>query len=312
METDADRRLDGASAHFSGVWIMAVAGAVFLVAAFPQSASAWGAGIHVSQGSFVLANLALIKPHIAAILASYPMDYIYGCISADIFIGKGYRRRDDHCHNWSAGMKTLNNAPNDSTKAYAYGYLTHLAADVIAHNFFIPKLLCTTLAPNGLGHVYWEFRADRFVKRKYWTLASKVVSMRNHDNDTLIKKVMNRSRLRFGAKKMVFKRAIRISDLLMVRRRVETAPAPQKKISRKQVVLLNNYSLNLILNFLRNGEKSMALEYDPVGTDNMIKARQIRKSGKKKASSIDIEKLFETPACIVDNKIVDNDEAMRF
>lgn len=310
METNADRGLNGASTLFCGVWLLAFMGAIFLVAVVPENAWAWGAGIHVSQGSFVLENLNLIKPHIAAILATNPMDYIYGCVSADIFIGKGYRRRDDHCHNWSVGMKTLNNASDDSTKAYAYGYLTHLAADVIAHNYFIPKLLCTTPAPNGLGHVYWEFRADRFVKKKYWALASKVVSMHNHDNDTLIKKVMNRSKLRFGAKKMVFKRAIRINDLLMVRRRVETAPAPPKKITRKQIITLNNYALNLILDFLRNGEKSLALEYDPVGTDNMIKARQIRKSGKRNVASMDIEKLFETPDCIVNNKIVGN-EAMR-
>lgn len=311
METDADYRLDSASSYMDGVWFIAFVGAIFLVVVTPENGWAWGAGIHVSQGSFVLENLTLIRPQIAAILAAYPMDYIYGCLSADIFIGKGYRRRDDHCHNWSVGIKTLNSAGDDSTKAYAYGYLTHLAADVIAHNYFIPKLLCTTPAPNGLGHVYWEFRADRFVKKKYWTLASKVVSMHNHDNDTLIKKVMNRSRFRFGAKKMVFKRAIRISDLIMVRRRVETAPVPQKKITRNQVIRLNNYALNLIFSFLRNGEKSMAMNFDPVGTDNMIKARQIRKSGKKNVASLDLERLFEIPDRIVDNQIVDN-ETIRF
>ena len=311
METDADRGLNGANNPFCGIWLMALAGAVTLVAAVPENAWAWGAGIHVSQGSFVLENLMLIKPQIAAILAANPMDYIYGCVSADIFIGKGYRRRDDHCHNWSVGMKTLKSAGDNSTKAYAYGYLTHLAADVIAHNYFIPKLLCTTPAPNGLGHIYWEFRADRFVKKKYWKLASKVVSMHNHDNDTLIKKVMNRSKLGFGAKKMAFKRAIRLNDLMMVRRRVETAPAPKKKITRKQIITLNNYSINLILDFLRNGEKALAPIYDPVGTDNMIKARQIRKTGKRNVAGMDLEKLFEIPGGIVDNKIVDN-EAMRF
>jgi len=311
METDAGSGLSGVNTHFGGVWLMAVAGAVLLVLAIPENAWAWGAGIHVSQGSFVLENLSLIKPQIAAILAANPTDYIYGCVSADIFIGKGYRRRDDHCHNWSVGVKTLDSASNNSTKAYAYGYLTHLAADVMAHNYFIPRLLCTTPAPNGLGHVYWEFRADRFVKKKHWTLASKVVSMRNHGADTLIKKVMNRSRLRFGAKKMMFKRAMKLNDIMMTMRRVETAPAPKKKITKKQVVTLNNYSINLILDFLRNGQKALALEYDPVGTDNMIKARQIRKSGRKNVAGLDIEKLFEIPDAIVNNKIVDN-ETIRF
>jgi len=311
METDADCRLNVPTTLSRGVWLTALAGAVLLVAIIPENAWAWGAGIHVSQGSFVLENLSLIKPNIAAILAANPMDYIYGCVSADIFIGKGYRRRDDHCHNWSVGVKTLNSASDNSTKAYAYGYLTHLSADVIAHNYFIPKLLCTTPAPNGLGHVYWEFRADRFVKKKHWTLASRVVSMRNHGADMLIKKVMNRSGLRFGAKKMVFKRAMRLNDLMMTMRRVETAPAPKKKITKKQVATLNNYSINLILDYLRSGHHALALQYDPVGTDNMIKARQIRKTGKSNVARMNLEKLFETPLKIVDNKIVDN-ETTRF
>jgi len=184
-------------------------------ALFPDNAFAWGAGIHVAQGSFILENLGMIKGEIAAILAANPMDYIYGCISADIFIGKGYRRRDDHCHNWSVGMKVLNDAAEDQTKAYAYGYLSHLAADIIAHNYFIPNLLYLTPASKGLGHVYWEFRADRFIRKKHWTLASHVVGKHNHDSDSLIKKVMNRSKLRFGAKKMVFKRAVHLTDIMV-------------------------------------------------------------------------------------------------
>lgn len=264
----------------AGVNLLAVIAAALAALLWPGDAFAWGAGIHVAQGSFVLESLEIIHPAIASVLQAHPLDYIYGCISADIFLGKGYRRRPDHCHNWSVGMRVLERSHSGPTRAYAYGYLTHLAADVVAHNYFIPRFLVGTPASSQLGHVYWEFRADRFIRRKFWTLASTVVSRHNHDNDTHIKTVMNRSRLRFGTKKMLFKRAVHLTDLISWRERVEHVRAPARRLSRAEVSLLNNYSLNLILDFLRNPEKAVCLNFDPVGTDNTIRALRIRREGR--------------------------------
>ncbi|HBA26847.1 MAG TPA: hypothetical protein DCY98_05580, partial [Nitrospinae bacterium] len=129
-----------------------------------DSAYAWGAGIHMKEGVFILDNLKLILPHIADILKAFPYDYLYGCISADIFIGKGHKRRDDHCHNWSIGQKMLKYADSNETNAFSYGYLSHLAADVIAHNFYIPNQLYLTSSTKRFGHIYWEFRSDEYIE----------------------------------------------------------------------------------------------------------------------------------------------------
>lgn len=277
--------------------LMIAGAAVFLM---PDDAFAWGAGIHVAQGSFILENLKIISPQIAAVLSANPFDYIYGCISADIFIGKGYRRRDDHCHNWSVGLKVLEDAVDDPTRAYAFGYLSHLAADIIAHNYFVPNLLYVTPASKGIGHVYWEFRADRFISRKHWKLASKVISMHNHGADTLIKKVMNRSRLRFGAKKMVFKRAVRINDIIVWKEHVEHA-RNGGRVTKDQVSRLNNYSINLIIDLLRKEKKSICMSYDPVGTDNTVAAKMRRRSERREMIQIDREEeMFEIPQEIID------------
>ena len=91
----------------------------------PENVYAWGTGIHIMEGSYVLNNLQLILPKLADLLRSFPMDYLYGCISADIFIGKGQRRKDDHCHNWSVGQKMLSFANSNSEIAFSYGYLSH-------------------------------------------------------------------------------------------------------------------------------------------------------------------------------------------
>ncbi|VAX22957.1 hypothetical protein MNBD_NITROSPINAE01-790 [hydrothermal vent metagenome] len=287
-------------------FLIAVLAGLFTLFA-PDTAQAWGAGIHVAQGSFILDNLRLIAPNVAAVLATSPYDYIYGCISADIFIGKGHKRHDDHCHNWSVGFAVLEEATDNSTKAYAYGYLTHLAADIIAHNYFIPHLLYSTSATKRLGHIYWEFRADRFIAKKYWTLASKVVSMHNDQNDTLIRKVVKKSHRGFGAKKVVFKRALKMSDIINWRKHVEGAKNSRNKITRKDVSLMNNYSLNLIIDMLLKGEQSFCLRYDPVGTDNTNNSKLIRRSHIMRLKMRRTNRIFPTPPEIIDVKHIDHE-----
>ncbi|MBI5815839.1 MAG: zinc dependent phospholipase C family protein [Nitrospinae bacterium] len=287
--------------------------AALAVVLAPDPALAWGAGMHVAQGSFILDHLYMVRPEIAAILQSYPFDYIYGCISADIFIGKGYKRRDDHCHNWSVGMKVLHAAKSESTKSYAYGYLTHLAADVIAHNHLIPNLLYATPTSRRIGHVYWEFKADRFIHMKHWRLASDVVSMHNHGNDTLIKRVMNRSMLRFGAKKLLFRRAVSMSDLTEWMDTVQgfmgnfSAIADALRVlSRGKVSQLNNCSINLIVDLLKNWDDAVCLKYDPVGTDNTINSKLTRKSHGLALSIHRKEDLFPVPEEIAGLNYVDH------
>jgi hypothetical protein len=289
-------------------FVLAIAGGVIAMA---TEADAWGAGIHVSQGSFVLDNLSMIRPHIATVLAANPLDYIYGCISADIFIGKGYKRRDDHCHNWSVGFKVLEGARNDVTRAYAYGYLTHLAADVIAHNHMIPNLLYATLTGKRLGHVYWEFRADRYIQKRFWRLASEVVNRHNLTNDTLIKDVMKDAHLRFGAKKMLFKRAVQTSDVTVWREEVDESNEGARSLSRREVVTLNNYALNLIIDFLRNEVDGIALWYDPVGTDNVVAAKKIRRDHKREHTHGDNGYAFPVPEEIIRLDYLDH-ETIRF
>jgi hypothetical protein len=105
----------------------------------PALAHAWGGGIHLQVGLDVLENLALLPAGISAILAAHPRDYLYGCITADIIVGKKYTRYLLNCHRWNIGEKVLQAATTDSERACAYGYLSHLAADSIAHNYFIPN-----------------------------------------------------------------------------------------------------------------------------------------------------------------------------
>ncbi len=273
--------------------VIFVAAAILLI---PSDAYAWGAGVHIAQASFILDHLGMIRPEIAMMLAANPYDYLYGAISADIFIGKGYKRRPDHCHNWNVGFAVLEKATSDAQRAYAHGYLTHLAADIIAHNYLIPNLLYASPSTRGVGHVYWEFRADRYVAEATWKVAAEAVSRRHHENDSLIKTIISRGIFGFETKKLLFKRAVTMSDVSKWETTVHEAFINGvKRINRAQVATLNNYALNLILDLMLKGESSICLHYDPVGTDNTVEAKEARRRHKRNGSHDEKSDYFPIP-----------------
>lgn len=86
------------------------------VAMVPGQALAWGPGVHLALGNSVLANLACLPPLLAALLRRHGSAFLYGCLSADIFIGKGTDFRPGHSHNWVTGFKLLHSARALGTK----------------------------------------------------------------------------------------------------------------------------------------------------------------------------------------------------
>ncbi len=264
------------------------------------TAHAWGAGIHIMEGSCVLKNLHLIIPLIAEPLRAFPYDYLYGCISADIFIGKGSKRRDDHCHNWSTAMKMLDVAESPSHFSFAYGYLSHLCADIIAHNFYIPNQLYLTASTKKLGHIYWEYRSDAYIKKKYWNLANKIISRQNYGNDEFMQKFFKSKIIPFQTKKKLYSQSIKLGDLEQWQDMVSLISRNSRwDLSENYVLQLHLLSLNLIFDFLNYLEDSVCLNYDPVGSDNIRIAKKKRTTLKKTGKQNPIEKIFRIPDEIV-------------
>ena len=70
--------------------------------------------------------------------------YMVATLLADVIIGKKWSRRRKKCHDWAAGWRLLENSHDDRTTAFAHGFITHLAADTVAHNHFIPEQIVRT------------------------------------------------------------------------------------------------------------------------------------------------------------------------
>jgi hypothetical protein len=125
-------------------------------------ALAWGPVAHLDIGLRLIEGAVALLPAVRALLDRHPDDFLYGCLAADAVVGKDRARRHEHCHDWNVARSLLRVARERGAAAESFmlGYLGHLGADVVAHNHVVPQMLITHYRAKGVGHLYWEARAD--------------------------------------------------------------------------------------------------------------------------------------------------------
>ncbi|MGH7608174.1 MAG: zinc dependent phospholipase C family protein [Gemmatimonadales bacterium] len=155
--------------------VVAVAAAALALVLFPGVAHAWTPGTHIFLGESVLANLSQLPAGVADLLRAFPYDFLYGNIAADTSMAKKYAPVGRHCHAWHVGQEIFDLAPSDPLRAFGLGYLSHLAADTVAHNFFVPRQLVLTSSSVSLGHSYWESRFETHLGDAYAREARDVI-----------------------------------------------------------------------------------------------------------------------------------------
>ncbi len=131
----------------------------------PGPALAWGPMTHLYLGNTLLAGAAVVVPPLISLLKRHYEHFLYGSLTADFFVGKGYRVNGGKYHNWETGMLIWSRTETAEEHAFAAGFLAHLAADTVAHGCFVPDLATYTL-PDRIQHLYWEWLADCCVSRK--------------------------------------------------------------------------------------------------------------------------------------------------
>lgn len=270
------------------------------VALMPDQALAWGPGAHLALGNAVLANLGCLPPLLAAILSRHREAFLYGSLSADIFIGKGTRIKPGHSHNWVTGFKLLKSAPSPRVTAYAYGYLTHLAADVVAHNYFVPNALAAIKSGSNLSHVYVEAQADRRFRAEQ-EIALDLLRMPNRVQDDTLLMAMDRHRLPFLVKKQLLKGSLSVTgrkswtgSLRLAERLLHSS-----RVNR-QLDDMFSLSENLVFDFLGGPDRSPAVGFDPIGSGNLRRVREMRLNHRAVAPFVPDESLLAIPCPALD------------
>jgi hypothetical protein len=126
-------------------------------------------------------------------------------VAADIINFKNYGGMKNNCHNWNIDGRLRALAKTDNEGAFIQGFLCHLAADVVAHNHFIPFHKVRLLPPAFLGHAYWEALADACVDDEEWDLLADLRHDKQlHRNDRLVWQAVPRRALGSHSNKWIF------------------------------------------------------------------------------------------------------------
>ncbi len=142
--------------------IISAALAALAILLTPSDAFAWGPVAHLDFALEVLTASAAATPAIHSLIRRFPLDFLHGSLAPDHVIAKNLARDVTHCHSWSVAYRLLMEArdTDEQTEAFMLGYLSHLAADVVAHNFFVPRQVVRH-SKARVGHLYWEARYDQ-------------------------------------------------------------------------------------------------------------------------------------------------------
>jgi len=250
----------------------------FATLLLPANVFAWGAGVHLTLGARLLANPQALPAALQALLAAWPLDFLYGCVAADITLGKKYTHYLEHCHNWRIGLKILDNAASPQHQACAWGYIAHLAADTVAHNYFVPYKMTRTFNTVMLKHTYWEMRAENRVKDEIWQLARKLGEGDYRSHDAMLSSVLSETILSFRTNKRLFNSILLISRLQQWQKLLNGVTTRSKweftAADQQEYVDLAFTAVEGIL----GDEQSPFWRADPTGDRALTAAKLIRKN----------------------------------
>jgi len=253
--------------------------ALLFILGTPHEALAWGAGIHLQLGISVLNNLQAINPAVAAVIGEFPHDFLYGCIAADITIGKKFTHYLLHCHRWRIGLKVLENAGPAPQKACAYGYLSHLAADTVAHGYFVPYKIMRSFSSLTLKHAYWEMRFENFVEKEVWETGRKISLENYRANDALLRRVLSDTIFSFGTNKRIFNSILLVSRLEKWQQVLQTlSDTSSYALDESDRDEYMGVATEAVYDFLTRLEESPYFLADPTGERALSTAEAVRKN----------------------------------
>ncbi len=246
---------------------------------WPDDSFAWGPATHLQLGWHIINNPAMLAAPVKPLLEAFPYDYLYGCISADIVVGKRFTRELKHCHNWHVGFNVLSRAESPSQRAFAYGYLSHLAADTIAHNYYVPEKMVSAYSTRFLRHIYWEMRFDALSDKIVWDLPQKIMKDVHADNDPLLDSVLENTLLSFSTNKTIFNNVMMIHRIEQWHKMIGRLSSYSRWVLHKEdAEIYYQKSLNAILDMLQREESAACIKEDPTGRKNLALAKRLRKN----------------------------------
>jgi hypothetical protein len=256
------------------------AGALLAVAALvllPHAAHAWTPGTHIYLGESVLANLGQLPTAIAALLRAYPFDFLYGSIAADTSTAKKYAPVGRHCHAWHVGQEIHDRADTEALRAFGLGYLSHLAADTVAHNFYVPRQLVITSTTIAIGHSYWESRFETHLGEHFARTAMEVIRMDHGSSDAHLDRILSPTIFSVRTSRRLFRGMVGLVETQSWQRAFRAVSDRSRwdqtddLVERQMAV-----AFQCVMDQLAQGADGQARRLDPSGEASLRMAKRMR------------------------------------
>jgi hypothetical protein len=225
----------------------------------PTAAFAWGPLTHIYLGNELYSLSSLLPAGLFEIIRRYKKDFLYGNLMADIIVGKKYLPDSKNSHSWDVAFDLLNATKTKQQNAFVYGYMSHLAADTVAHNIY-------TVDKKNFGHTLMEIKADSIIDKKYWLQAREIDRKTQIRNDIFLENSLDRFIFSFKTNKRILKGMV----FLSVFNREKIGDFIDKNLVtslpvRKTIEKLHQESINKIIDLFQNWENSEVVKINPSG-----------------------------------------------
>jgi Zinc dependent phospholipase C len=242
----------------------------------------------------VLANLHQIPSAVADLMRAFPYDFLYGNIAADTSLAKKYAPVGRHCHAWHVGQEIFDLAATDPLRAFGLGYLSHLAADTVAHNFFVPRQLVLTSSTTALGHSYWESRFETHLGDAYATTAKEVILQDHGSSDAHLDGIISPTLFSVRTSRRLFRGMVHLTEsqswqwAFQALREASRWDLPDADVERHMAVAFE-YVMETL-----GQEDSAARRLDPAGAQALLLAKRMRRHALSEGARDEPERLAAT------------------
>jgi len=261
--------------------------AVLLIAATPATAYAWTPGTHIFLGEAIMRSLSLLPASVAEIIAAFPYDFLYGSIAADTSIAKKYAAAGRHCHSWNIGFEIYDKAKPEPMRAFGLGYLAHLAADTVAHNYFVPHQLAVTSTTAALGHSYWESRIDTHVGERFSRRAREIILLDHSASDGHLDRILSPTIFSTPTNRRIFRGMVYVTDTESWQRIFQMVSEKSRwDLTEDEVGGYMTRSFNYIIDLLNRFDSAEAYALDPAGTNALREAKRVRRAALRVGSDL--------------------------
>lgn len=262
---------------------------MLLLLATPRTAHAWTPGTHVFLGDAVLRSLSMLPGSIAELLESFPYDFLYGSIAADTSIAKKYAEAGRHCHSWKVGYEIHDLASDGRMRAFALGYLAHLAADSVAHNYFVPKQLTVTSTTSAIGHSYWESRFEVHLGGDSPHKARELILLDHSRADEHLDRILSPTIFSTHTNRRIFRGMVYVTDTDSWQRAFQLISEKSRwDLGNSEVSAYMTRSYNFILDLFNRMSDSEPYALDPSGDVALRAAKRVRRAALRRGGELTI------------------------